>query len=256
MNGQWDRRFSRGERQSGGSGLGSWLGLASGMMLLPFRMLGWGMQLMAQTGEGMQSLADGGTGVRGSRAGAPAWLPPPVQPPAWPAPPYAPQPPAAPTQFQSQGIGTGSAARPAGAVANLAETTNREEKDMACDKDLSGTDLKVVEYSIVSVSPNIQNDNQRLIFSDTIATSEDMTDADFASWVIAMYIQRHPDRILHDEKQYLRVCHCVQCRLSIPDVNYQKKQADALDRINRTLERRLPRDTEESEGGNLPAKTR
>lgn len=126
---------------------------------------------------------------------------------------------------------------------------------MACDKDLSGTDLKVVEYSIVSVSPNIQHDELRLIYSDTITTTEDMNDADFATWVIAMYIQKHPDRIRHDQKQYLRVCYCVQCRFSIPEVNYQKKQADALDRINLTLERRLPRDTDE-DGDNLPAKTR
>lgn len=143
---------------------------------------------------------------------------------------------------------------------------------MSCDKDLSGTDLKVVEYSIVSVSPNLQNDSERLLYGPAvITTTEDMTEGDFNGWVIALYLQAKTDgaerdvyirrpKVAHNEKQYLRVCYCVQCRMALPDVNYEKKQADALDRINRTLEgmaleKRRP-EGPEGEGSNLPDKAR
>lgn len=112
---------------------------------------------------------------------------------------------------------------------------------MSCDKDLSGTDLKVVEYSIVSVDPDIEDDDRRLLYGPAlITTTEDMTEADFAAWVIALYIQRPRPEILHrmvehEEKQYLRVCFYVQCRMTIPDVNYEKQQAKQLRNINLTL---------------------
>src|SRR6185436_4633870 len=161
-----------------GSGAEPWLELVTEMVRLPFRMFGLGVQLMVWTSQEMQRLVEGGLGERASGANPPAGR----QPTPWlervgPASAYSPASPI-------PGIGTGSAA---GAVANLAETTNREEKDMSCDKDLSGTDLKIVDYSIVSVSANIQHDRDRIIQTTrTIATSEDMTGADFATWVIAM----------------------------------------------------------------------
>ena len=135
---------------------------------------------------------------------------------------------------------------------------------MSCDTDLSGKDLKIVEYTIVTVNPNIQDDNERILQGTrTIATSDDMNDTDFTAWVIALFIQKHPDRVRHQDKQYLRVCYCVQCRMTMPEVNYQKKQADALDRINATLERKLcgcqgncSHDGGGYDGDDLPAKTR
>lgn len=116
---------------------------------------------------------------------------------------------------------------------------------MSCDKDLSGTDLKVVEYSIVSVDPDTEHDDERLLYGPAIiTTTDDMNDSDFTAWVIARYFQapvddplrRRKAKIEHGEKQYLRVCYCVQCRMTIPDVNYQKTQANRLRDINKTLE--------------------
>jgi len=107
---------------------------------------------------------------------------------------------------------------------------------MSCDKDLSGTDLKIVEYSIVTVDPNTSDSRRIIQPTKTVATTDDMDENGFIAWVIAKYFQ-DPDHkpISHDEKQYLRVCYCVQCRFTIPDVNYQKQQSNRLRDINETL---------------------
>jgi hypothetical protein len=156
--------------------------------------------------------------------------------------------------------GTGSAASPASAVPNLAETKKREEKDMACDTDLRGTDLKIIEYTIVSVDPNIEDDDLRILQPmRTVATTQDMTENGFTAWVIALFFQRPEDRRraevrlgTQDEswKQFIRVCYCVQCRMPIPKTDCCQEQANALRDINRTL-RRIGRDyrPEGAEGG-------
>jgi hypothetical protein len=256
---------------------------------LPFQMLGWSTQWLTGAGQGLQRLGGLGGGSRsgcscqdsgsnrGDSTGSQDWRPAAAQPqfappppPAWQAPAYTPPPP--PPQIS--GAGTQSAAD---AVPNPAETTQREEKDMACDQDLSGTDLKIIEYTIVSVDPNIENDAWRVIQStQTVATTQDMTENGFTAWVIALFFQRPSEaRTLAEErfgkvdrayaeerlgrdyeswKQYLRVCYCVQCRMAIPETDCCQEQANALRDINRTL-KRIARDKEEG-GGNLPAKTR
>jgi hypothetical protein len=112
---------------------------------------------------------------------------------------------------------------------------------MACDTDLSGTDLKIIEYTIVSVDPDIQYDEERILQSmRTVATTEDMTENGFIAWVIAMYFQQPEHRRLGEGenwKQYLRVCYCVQCRVPMPAADCCQDQANALRDINRTLRR-------------------
>lgn len=112
---------------------------------------------------------------------------------------------------------------------------------MSCDKDLSGTDLKIIEYSIVTVDPNTSDCDRIIQKTQTVATTDDMDENGFIAWVIAKYFQE-PDhrKIRHEEKQYLRVCYCVQCRFTIPDLNYQKQQSNRLRDINETLRERLP----------------
>ena len=228
MNEQRDRRSSAGGSPARGSGPGSWLGLATQMMLLPFRLFGWGLQLMEQPGEGLRRLAGDGSGGQTGGAGlsptpgvAPAWASP-LPPPPSPLP----------------STGTGSAATPARAVSNLAATKIREERHMACDMDLKGSDLKIIEYTIVSVDPNIQRDKDYIIQeTQTISTTQDMTENGFIAWVIAMYFQK-PDhkRLTPGQKQYLRVCYCVKCRMPIPEEECCKTQNRRLLDINRTLE--------------------
>lgn len=210
---------SPGGSRNRGSGADSWLGLLTDMMVLPFRMFGMGMQLMTRSTQEMQRLGTGGLGGVTSRTPQPPPRPqPPPQPsPAFSAPAYVPPPP---------GVGSGSSAS---AVPNLADTTNKEEKDMSCDKDLSGTDLKIVEYSIVSVEPNLPDDRRIIVPTKTIATTQDLDESGFTAWVIADNCgSLRPS-------QYLRVCYCVQCRFPVADANWDKQQTDALIAINQTL---------------------
>jgi len=133
---------------------------------------------------------------------------------------------------------------------------------MSCDKDLSGTDLKIIEYTIVSVDPNIEDDNWRILQPmTTVATTEDLNENGFIAWVIALYFQQPEHRRLGEGenwKQYLRVCYCVQCRMPIPEEDCCKTQNKRLQDINRTLERLviaeggdLDRDRETGEGGQV-----
>ena len=130
---------------------------------------------------------------------------------------------------------------------------------MSCDTDLSGTDLKIIEYTIVSVDPDIQYDEERILQpTRTIATTEDMNENGFIAWVIAMYFQQ-PDHRRGREgenwKQYLRVCYCVKCRMAIPETDCCQEQANALRDINLTL-KRIANEKDKNSGANLPAKTR
>lgn len=117
-------------------------------------------------------------------------------------------------------------------------TTSKEDRKMSCncDQDLSGCELKVVQYTIVCVDPYISDSRRILSGPNTIATSDDMTDADFTAYVIALFLQEDPPPdVPHCDKQYLRVCYCVQCRLTMPCPDYEKQQVDALRQIAREL---------------------
>lgn len=146
---------------------------------------------------------------------------------------------------------------------------------MSCEADLSGTDLKIIQYSIVTVDPYLKDcdydddepcedeeegrghhpyQSPRVLFGpSTISTTQDMTEADFTAWVIALNFGNPTARkVGRCEKQYLRVCYSVQCRLPMPDANYKKRQVEILEEISRCL----CRDRDEGHRGGLPAKER
>jgi hypothetical protein len=104
-----------------------------------------------------------------------------------------------------------------------------------CDQDLSGCDLKIVQYSIVSVDPYLKDSRRILVGPETIATSDDMSESDFTAFVLSNYMSDH--RIPPRERQYIRVCFTVQCRLTMPCTDYDKDQVKALHEINWTLRR-------------------
>lgn len=114
-----------------------------------------------------------------------------------------------------------------------------------CDQDLSGCDLKIVQYSIVSVDPYLKDSRRILVGPETIATSDDMTESDFTAFVLSNYMSDH--RIPPRERQYIRVCFTVQCRLTMPCTDYDKDQVKALHEINWTLRRDkgLPGDSDD-----------
>ena len=106
-----------------------------------------------------------------------------------------------------------------------------------CDQSLSGCELKIVQYSIVSVSPYLEDIERIIIPMATIATSDDMTGEDFTALVVGRAMRDDPDRFRDYNMQYVRVCYFVLCRLSMPCADYERQQAEALRAIDRTLRR-------------------
>jgi hypothetical protein len=134
-----------------------------------------------------------------------------------------------------------------------------------CTNDLSGCDvLKVISYSIVSVDPYIKDVERVVVTGQTVATTDDLTEADFTAWAIAKSQREYPEKFKCRIPKYLRVCYSVNCRLNMPCTDYQKEQVDALRAINRSIRGRrdwpecdLPDYCEGGEAGSgLPAKTR
>jgi hypothetical protein len=235
------------------------------MMVLPWRLLGLGLQAMTQAVDGAPR--DAGHAGQGRLGMLPSVVPYPgglvgledkVRP--------------TPAEIErSQETFTGDVAGPAvavaspvgqetfaggaasgGAAAGCSETHVKEDKNMSCcDQDMSGCDLKIVQYSIVSVDPYIDYDEDRIVLRDhpvlTIATQDDMTDADFTAYAIALAQRRYPGELDRYRAQYLRVCFKVICRFTMPCADYEKDQAEALRAINRTLRREkgLPAESRE-----------
>jgi hypothetical protein len=220
--------------------------------LLPFRLLGLGVQVMTQAlGAGQQAVAelerDGEPPGAVPAPAAPAGSGDRVQP-AWVeierARGFFTGGPIGQEAFSVNSISNSindenfaGGAASSGAAAGCSETYTKEDKDMSCncDQSLSGCELKIVQYSIVSVSPYIQDAERIIIPMNTIATSDDMTGEDFTALVIARNMRDDPDRFRRYDMQYIRVCYFVLCRLSMPCADYERQQAEALRDINRTL---------------------
>lgn len=87
-------------------------------------------------------------------------------------------------------------------------THGKEEKDMSdcccCDND-KHREVKLVEYTIVS----IKRCDERIITKGEEIYTDDMSDESFATWVVALYLNKNPDAIPHEDKKYLRVYHHV-----------------------------------------------
>jgi hypothetical protein len=215
------------------------------MMVLPVRLFGLGMQVMAQAMEGVQRTAaetslvpPGGTvfGIGGAPPqpwmGVPSTVAPADGNPfntVTPAPP-----PNGGAMFNPANS-TGNAE--SGGAVQKSETKGKEDKNMSCcDNDLSGCELKVVQYSIVSVAPYLR-DVERMVtkWPRTVAISDDMTDSDFTAYVIAQAVRDNPEKFKKYKTKYLRVCYSVICRLAMPCLDYEKDQVKALRDINHTL---------------------
>ena len=101
------------------------------------------------------------------------------------------------------------------------------------DTNLSGDQVKLVRYTIVSVD----RDRERKLEEGEILVTDDLTPDGFASWRIAAYFQR-PDHepIPHEEKKFLRVCYRVLCRWHRESLHYQERQLDELRGIREAIE--------------------
>lgn len=245
----WGERGSQAPGPAGGAGWGpvgepggSWaeglLRLGLEAMQLPLRVMALGLGALTQVAQAASRLPGAGA--------APSWDPPPL-PPSGPAPP-----PAYPS-FQPTGAASGGAAEirsiggavRGGAACRSSENKSKEDRAMACscsDQSLSGCDLKVVQYSIVTVGPYVPDIERIIIDGKSVATSEDMTDTDFTAFVLAREMRENPAKFAGVEARYLRVCYFVLCRLALTCEQYEKDTAQAeraqvlmLERINQTL---------------------
>jgi hypothetical protein len=217
--------------------LDRWLNLLGEMVRLPLRIVGLGLELAGRTGREAQRLVGGGVqdAVKSGYApGAVGLAAVPLVPAAILS-----------TPTRADGAGEDLNAKPA-------ETLNRKERHMSCsDQDLSGNDLKIINFSVVSANPYVSN--PRTLYSGTISTTDDLTDSTFTGWAMAVFMQHFPEArdYPESEKQYLRICYYVQCRIQLPEANYAQKQLDALYAINKTLEGKVRR---EESGGALTKK--
>jgi hypothetical protein len=192
------------------------------LLKLPFTAFVFGMEMLAKTMQGMQKLADEGIDAMiGGGAQTPG------QTPGSPTPGQTPGSPSSPTSESITSVTDG-------AVQDSAETTPKEEIKMS-DNSLSNDDVKVVEYYILTIKP----DHEHILtghFPEVKVFTDNMTGADFASWVIADYFQRpNHEPMLPGDKKYLRVCYDVVCTFKAEEANYDKEEVQVLREISRKL---------------------
>ena len=112
-------------------------------------------------------------------------------------------------------------------------TTTNGEGERTMDQDLSGDQVKVVQYTIISVVPNVNDETRVLVGPKTVAFTNSMTAADFTSWVIAINCHEL-DRLCLNRK-YIRVAYSVQGRFAPATPDYAQEQVIVLEQINQTL---------------------
>ena len=215
--------------------VGSGLRVAAGMALLPFRIAAVGLRSMARTATGLQRLAAGeasrtNADAVSATARRPAFTAGVPNPTGWPAAP------AADASTESPTVVDAPVDRP-----ETNETSNETMEDdpmsTCCnDKDVSGCELKIIQYTIVDADPDPgTKDSDRILEGPkVIATSDDLTDSSFTAWVIALYMENH--HVPPSKTQYLRVCYTVTCRIELPCVNYEQQQAVQLSNLVKTLQ--------------------
>lgn len=213
----------------------SGLRVATGMVLLPFRVAAFGLRSMTRTATGLGRLAAGRASPVTAEAAS-----------------VASRRPASPVNVPDA-AGWSAAVRPLSSLEpptavdvpvdrpETHETSNEtmEEDPMSTccnDKDVSGCELKIIQYTIVDADPNPgMKDSERIIEGPkVIATSDDLTDSSFTAWVIALYMENH--RVPPEKTQFLRVCYTVTCRIELPCVNYEQQQAVQLSNLVKTLQ--------------------
>jgi len=109
----------------------------------------------------------------------------------------------------------------------------KEELHMA-ETNLNDDFAKLIQYSIVSIGRD-RPDEKKLLLSDQIVVTENMTGDSFATWMIARFIQDEGMNFPHAEKKYLRVYYNVLDRWPQPDLEYEESQLNALRGIQRAI---------------------
>jgi hypothetical protein len=105
---------------------------------------------------------------------------------------------------------------------------------------LSGKGIKVVQFCIVSVVPNLADNARVLVGPKIVAFGDDMTSEDFTAWIIAENTPPKPEdedcfppnKIAKCwERKYLRVAFTVMGRFAKADIDWKELQALSVARI-------------------------
>ena len=112
------------------------------------------------------------------------------------------------------------------------------------DENLSGDDVKLVRYQIVS----IERDRERILENDDELVTDDLTGETFAAWVIARHFQGEHRPMIEKRKKYLRVCFRVLCRWPRQALRFESRQLGGLEGIERAIRAR-PREPAPGGGG-------
>ena len=173
------------------------------MVMFPLTMFTYGLDLFVKTMQGMQRTADKGMNVMAGEA------------------------------TEAQGgeghlVGNTTSTVTDGATKGGAETIHEEERNMP-DNSLSNDQVKVVEYSILTIKPD---DEEILTGPITRVVTDNMTGEDFTSWVIAEYFGKPGHKVIPDnDRKYLRVSYSVTSSFAPEDANYPKEEVEVLRQI-------------------------
>jgi hypothetical protein len=188
----------------------SFMRLFGQMMILPFTAFAYGMGVFVRTLQGMQTAADKGMDAFAGDSWAPTGHP-----------------------FEDSVDKTTES----GTTADAGEI-HEEERKMA-DYSLSNDQVKVVQYTILSVKPD--EEHALKLFDTGTRTrvfTDNMTGEDFTGMVIAEYFEEAGHETIPDEdRKYLRVSYTVLSTFAPYDANYERKQVDVLKQIAIELKR-------------------
>ena len=185
--------------------------IISQILKLPLEAFVFGMQMLVKTVQGMQKLADRGietilgegAPIAGEERGDPNAL-----------------------DYEE------TASTTDGAVADGAQPTTKEERKMA-DNSLSNDQVKVVQYTILSIKPDDEHALKGFEAGPkTRVVTDNMTGEDFTSWVISEYFgDPGHEAIPDDDRKYVRVSYAVTSSFAPEDANYPKEQIAVLKEI-------------------------
>lgn len=120
---------------------------------------------------------------------------------------------------------------------------------MPNDQDLSGDMVKAVQYCILSVVTGIADDAKIVLGPRMIAFGDDMTEEDFAAWIMAKdakEIEEHKEKWLEKmkddpdcppfflksfDRKFLRVAYSVMGRFSPAAIDWDQLQAISVAKI-------------------------
>lgn len=115
-----------------------------------------------------------------------------------------------------------------GVVEDDADTKTKENRKMA-DNSLSNDQVKVVQYSILTIRADHEHVLAGSTWPQTKVFADNMTGEDFTAWVIAEFVSKHSEDLKKDPDiaKYLRVSYDVVSTYAAEDPHYERALVNA-----------------------------